>query len=138
MNDTVPAEIDAIHGQHVFRKIVFNRFIHPEFPLARFFIGQHIGNLIIKNPVVFLRAKIDLPVFKRSDFYLIAPRRKFDKHDIFQRPLDILCVGKSLRLPEPVIGYVIFFVHFEDFFARHIIARNFFNDKSVFTIFQII
>ena len=38
MNNAVPAEIDAIHGQHVFRKIVFNRFIHPEFPLARFFV----------------------------------------------------------------------------------------------------
>ena len=38
MNNAVPAEIDAIHGQHVFRKIIFNRFIHPEFPLARFFV----------------------------------------------------------------------------------------------------
>ena len=38
MNNAVPAEIDAIHRQHVFRKIVFNRFIHPEFPLARFFV----------------------------------------------------------------------------------------------------
>ena len=38
MNNAVPAEIDAIHRQYVFRKIVFNRFIHPEFPLARFFV----------------------------------------------------------------------------------------------------
>ena len=38
MNNAVAAEIDAIHGQHIFRKIVFNRFIHPEFPLARFFV----------------------------------------------------------------------------------------------------
>ena len=54
MNNAVSAEIDVIHGQHVFRKIVFNRFIHPEFPLARFFVGQQIGDLIIKNPIVFL------------------------------------------------------------------------------------
>ena len=77
MNDAVPAEIDAIHRQYVFRKIVFNRFIYPEFPLARFFIGQQIGDLIIKNPIVFLRDKIDFPVFQFSNFYLIAPRRKF-------------------------------------------------------------
>ena len=50
VNDSVPAEIDAIRGQHVFRKIVFNRFTRPEFPLARFFIGQQIGKLIINNP----------------------------------------------------------------------------------------
>ena len=77
MNNAVPAEIDAIHGQHVFRKIVFNRFIRSEFPLARFFVGQQIGDLIIKNPVVFLRNKIDFPVFQLSDFYFVAPRRKF-------------------------------------------------------------
>ena len=77
VNDSVPAEIDAIRGQHVFRKIVFNRFTRPEFPLARFFVGQQIGDLIIKNPIVFLRDKIDFPVFQLSDFYFVTPRRKF-------------------------------------------------------------
>ena len=60
MFDAVTAHIDFIHGDDVLWKIVFDGFIHTEFPLHDIFICQQISNLNIQFLLLPAAHKVNL------------------------------------------------------------------------------
>lgn len=134
----VPAEVEIIHGDYIFRKIILDVFIDAKFPLDGFFGGEEIRNLHIDAVSLLLPNKIDFLVSCFPDGYRIAPAEHFHEDHIFEDEMDVTHVSAIDGFPDAMIGNVIFLIGRENLLSCEVMSLGLIEKAGVHAVTEIV
>ena len=138
MLDSVPAHVELVQRNNIFREVIPNAVVNTELPVDGFRRRQKVCDLNVELLSLFFADKVNLLVASLSDGDIVAPAQQFQKNDVLQNQIDVPHIAAVDRLTDTVVCDVVFLVGGQNLLALKILPLDLIQQECVSTEFQII